>query len=146
MLTIHREGGRVLLASSAARGFVAEEQAIAAQTRAGKQVFNLDQDERVVVACPAEGDYVATVGTNRKMLIFPLDQLPVMSRGKGVLLQRYRDGRLADARVFALADGLSWPSARGLRVVMDLAPWLGKRGQAGRLPPPGFPRNNRFGD
>jgi topoisomerase-4 subunit A len=146
MLTIHRDGGRVLLASSGARGFVAEEHAIGAQTRGGKQVFNLDPDERVAIACPAEGDHVATVGTNRKMLIFPLDQLPVMGRGKGVLLQRYRDGRLSDARVFALADGLSWPTARGLRVVTDLAPWLGRRGQAGRMAPPGFPRDNRFGD
>jgi topoisomerase-4 subunit A len=146
MLAIHRPDGRVLLASSGARGFIAEEQAIAAQTRVGKQVFNLEADERVVVACPAEGDHVATVGSNRKLLVFPLDQLPVMSRGKGVLLQRYREGGLADARVCALADGLSWPSARGLRIVTDLAPWLGKRGQAGRLAPHGFPRNNRFGD
>jgi topoisomerase-4 subunit A len=146
MLAMHRPGGRVLLASSSGRGFVAEEQAIAAQTRSGKQVFNLAEDERVAVACPAEGDHVATIGSNRKMLVFPLDQLPVMSRGKGVLLQRYRDGALADARVFALADGLSWPSAKGLRVVTDLAPWLGKRGQAGRLAPHGFPRSNRFAD
>ncbi|HLT02762.1 MAG TPA: DNA topoisomerase IV subunit A [Geminicoccaceae bacterium] len=144
MLVIHREGGRILLASSAGRGFVAETQAIAAQTRAGRQVFNLDEGERIVVACPAEGDHVATIGTNRKMLIFPLDQLPVMSRGKGVLLQRYKDGRLADACVFARADGLSWPSTRGLRVVTELEPWLGKRGQAGRLAPSGFPRSNRF--
>jgi topoisomerase IV subunit A len=70
----------------------------------------------------------------------------VMGRGKGVLLQRYREGGLADARVFALSDGLSWPSAKGLRVVTDLAPWLGRRGQAGRLAPHGFPRNNRFAD
>jgi topoisomerase IV subunit A len=146
MLAIHRQGGRVLLASSGARGFVAEEQAVAALTRGGKQVFNLEQDERVVVSCPAEGDHVATIGSNRKMLVFPLDQLPVMSRGKGVLLQRYRDGRLADARVFALADGLSWPTAKGLRVITDLAPWLGKRGHAGRMAPHGFPRDNRFGD
>jgi topoisomerase IV subunit A len=146
MLAIHRQDGRVLLASSGARGFVAEEQAIAAQTRGGKQVFNLEPDERVVVACPAEGDHVATVGSNRKLLVFPLDQLPVMGRGKGVLLQRYREGGLADARVFALSDGLSWPSAKGLRVVTDLAPWLGRRGQAGRLAPHGFPRNNRFAD
>jgi topoisomerase-4 subunit A len=146
MLAIHRQGGRVLLASSGARGFVAEEQAIAAQTRGGRQVFNLVQDERVVVACPAEGDHVATIGSNRKMLVFPLDQLPVMSRGKGVLLQRYRDGRLADARVFALADGLSWPTAKGLRVITDLTPWLGKRGHTGRMAPHGFPRDNRFGD
>jgi topoisomerase-4 subunit A len=80
------------------------------------------------------------------LLIFPLDQLPVMSRGKGVLLQRYRGGGLADARVFALADGLSWPTAKGLRVITDLTAWLGKRGQAGRMAPHGFPRNNRFGD
>jgi topoisomerase IV subunit A len=146
LLTLHREGGRVLLASSSARGFVAEEQAIAAQTRGGRQVFNLEEDERVAIACPAEGDHVATVGTNRKMLIFPLDQLPVMSRGKGVLLQRYREGRLSDAHVFAFADGLSWPTAKGLRVVTDLAPWLAKRGQAGRVAPTGFPRDNRFGD
>jgi topoisomerase-4 subunit A len=146
MLSIHRQDGRVLLASSGARGFIAEEQAIAAQTRVGKQVFNLEADERVVVACPTEGDHVATVGSNRKLLVFPLDQLPVMGRGKGVLLQRYREGGLADARVFALADGLSWPSAKGLRIVTDLAPWLGRRGQAGRLAPHGFPRNNRFGD
>jgi topoisomerase IV subunit A len=146
MLALHRQSGRVLLASSAARGFIAEEQAIAAQTRSGKQVFNLAPDERVVVACPAEGDHVATVGSNRKLLVFPLDQLPVMSRGKGVLLQRYRDGGLADARAFALADGLSWPTAKGLRVITDLTAWLGKRGQAGRMAPHGFPRNNRFGD
>jgi topoisomerase-4 subunit A len=80
------------------------------------------------------------------MLIFPLDQLPVMARGKGVLLQRYRDGELADARVFALADGLSWRSAKGERTVTELAPWLGRRGQAGRMAPHGFPRSNRFTD
>jgi topoisomerase-4 subunit A len=145
LLAVHRPDGRVLLASSSARGFVAPEQAIAAQTRPGKQVFNLEEGERVVVARPADGDHVAIVGNNRKMLVFPLDQLPVMTRGKGVLLQRYRDGQLTDARVFTLADGLSWPSARGERTVTDLTPWLGRRGQAGRLAPHGFPRDNRFG-
>ena len=134
----------MLLASSSARGFVAEEQAIAAQTRSGRQVFNLDPGERLTVAVPAEGDHVATVGSNRKLLIFPLDQLPVMSRGKGVLLQRYKGGSLADARVLRLADGLSWPGGKGVRTVTDLAPWLGRRGQAGRVAPHGFPRSNRF--
>jgi topoisomerase-4 subunit A len=146
LLAVHRQHGRVLLASSGARGFVAPEQAIAVQTRAGKQVFNLEDGERVVVACSADGDHVATVGSNRKMLVFPLDQLPVMSRGKGVLLQRYRDGGLVDATVFALAEGLSWQSTRGPRTVTDLAPWLGRRGQAGRMAPHGFPRSNRFSD
>jgi topoisomerase IV subunit A len=146
LLAVHRPEGRVLLASGGARGFLAQEQAIAAQTRAGKQVFNLDAGERLVVAGPADGDHVATIGTNRKMLIFPVDQLPVMSRGKGVLLQRYRDGKLSDARVFALADGLSWQGARGARTITELAPWLGRRGQTGRMAPHGFPRSNRFGD
>jgi topoisomerase-4 subunit A len=144
MLTVHRPDGRVLLASSGGRGFVAEEPAIAAQTRAGKQVFNLEEGERVRVATAANGDHVATVGSNRKLLIFPLDQLPVMSRGKGVLLQRYRDGELADAAVLRLGDGLSWQAGKGTRIVTDLTPWLGRRGQAGRLAPHGFPRNNRF--
>lgn len=144
LLAVHRPGGRVLLAGERGRGFIAEEQTIAAQTRAGKQVFNLEAGERVVVACPADGDHVATIGINRKMLVFPLDQLPVMSRGKGVLLQRYREGGLVDARVFALAEGLSWQSARGLRTLSELTPWLGRRGQAGRMAPHGFPKSNRF--
>jgi topoisomerase-4 subunit A len=144
MLTVHRPDGRVLLASSGGRGFVAEEPAIAAQTRAGKQVFNLEEGERVRVATAANGDHVATVGSNRKLLIFPLDQLPVMSRGKGVLLQRYRDGELADAAVLRLDEGLSWQAGKSTRTVTDLTPWLGRRGHAGRLAPHGFPRNNRF--
>ena len=144
MLAVHRPEGCVLLASSAARGFIAEEAAMAAQTRAGKQVLNLDEGERLVVACPAEGDHVATVGSNRKLLLFPIDELPVMSRGKGVLLQRYRGGSLADACVITLADGLSWPGGRGTRTVSELAPWLGRRGHAGRIAPHGFPRSNRF--
>jgi topoisomerase IV subunit A len=143
-LAVHRPEGKLLLASSSARGFIAEEQAIAAQTRTGKQVFNLDDGERLVVAVPAEGDHVATVGSNRKLLIFPQDQLPVMARGKGVTLQRYRDGELADACTLSLADGLSWPGGKGTRTVTDLAPWLGRRGQAGRMAPHGFPRSNRF--
>jgi topoisomerase-4 subunit A len=144
MLAVHRAAGRVLLASSTAHGFIAEESAMAAQTKAGKQVLNLAEGERLAVACPAEGDHVATVGTHRKLLLFPIDQLPVMSRGKGVVLQRYRGGSLADARVITLAEGLSWPGGRGTRTVTDLETWLGRRGQAGRAAPHGFPRNNRF--
>ena len=144
LLAVHREDGRVLLASSAARGFVAEEGAIAAQTRSGKQVFNLDEGERLIAATPAEGDHVATIGSNRKLLIFPLDQLPLMSRGKGVTLQRYKDGSLSDAVVFALAEGLSWPTARGTRTLAEPQYWIGKRGQAGRTVPHGFPKSNRF--
>jgi topoisomerase IV subunit A len=144
MLAVHRPEARVLLASSAARGFVAEEAAMAAQTRAGKQVLNLEAGERLAVACAADGDHVATIGSNRKLLLFPIAELPVMSRGKGVLLQRYRGGGLADACVITLVDGLSFPTTRGTRTVTELGPWIGRRGQAGRAAPHGFPRNTRF--
>jgi topoisomerase-4 subunit A len=146
MLDVHRPAGRVLLACDAGRGFLAEEQAIAAQTKAGKQVFNLEAGERLAIARPAEGDHVVAVGTNRKLLVFPLSELPVMTRGKGVLLQRYKEGKLADAAVFTRAEGLSWPARNGTRVVKDkdLEPWLGRRGSAGRVAPHGFPREPRL--
>jgi topoisomerase-4 subunit A len=144
MLAVHRPDGKVLLASGAARGFVADEASIAAQMRSGKQVFNLEEGERLIAAAPAEGDHVATIGTNRKLLIFPLDQLPVMSRGKGVVLQRYKDGKLGDAVVFRLEEGLSWPTAKGTRTLAEPQYWIGKRGQSGRTVPHGFPKSNRF--
>ena len=92
----------------------------------------------------ALGDTVAVVGDNRKLFLFDLDELPVMARGRGVILQRYRDGGLADAKTFTAADGLTWRSGERTRTHGDLGPWLAKRGQAGRPPPPGFPRANRF--
>ena len=99
----------------------------------------------------AEGDrpyHVAVVGQNRKLVVFPLDQVPEMARGKGVRLQRYKDGGISDARVFAMADGLSWTDSAGRVFVVakpDLKEWIGNRADAGRLPPRGFPKNNRFG-
>jgi topoisomerase-4 subunit A len=145
-LDVHRPDGRVLLVSSAGRGFVVEEHAIGAQIRAGKQVFNLPQGETLHLALPVEGDHLAVIGSNRKLLIFPLAELPVMVRGKGVLLQRYREGKLSDATVLRLEEGLSWQTGRGTRSLADLRPWLGKRGQAGRVAPGGFPRTTRFND
>ncbi len=147
-LAAHRGDGKLLLASSDGRGFLAEEKAIAAQTKGGKQVFNLDPLAKLLIVAHADGDHAVTVGSNRKMLIFPLDDLPVMSRGKGVLLQRFRDGKLADAKVIALEEGLSWPAKNGTRLVKaaELEEWLGKRASAGRMVPHGFPRNNRFSD
>ena len=97
---------------------------------------------------PAEGDLIAVVGTNRKMIIFPLDQLPEMARGKGVRLQRYKDGRLSDARVFAKREGLNWTDGAGrvhTRPMSELKDWMGDRAQAGRLSPQGFPKTNKFG-
>jgi topoisomerase-4 subunit A len=97
---------------------------------------------------PADGDHVATIGENRKLLVFPLEQLPEMARGKGVRLQRYKDGGLVDAKVFKLADGLTWTDSAGRNFTIgkaELREWIGNRAEAGRLPPRGFPKNNRFG-
>ncbi len=145
-LAVHRADAKLLIASSDGRGFLAEEKAIAAQTKAGKQVFNLDPLAKLLVVTPGDGDHVVTVGSNRKMLIFEASELPVMSRGKGVLLQRFKDGQLSDAMTITLEDGLSWPAKNGTRVVKELESWQGKRASAGRMVPHGFPRDNKFGD
>ncbi|MFQ5955651.1 MAG: DNA gyrase subunit A, partial [Kiloniellales bacterium] len=144
-LMVHRPGRRLILAASDGRGFVVDEDDVVAQTRAGKQVLNLP-GAAVARACrPVVGDAVAVVGENRRLLIFGLDQVPKMARGRGVILQRYRKGGgLSDVTTFKLADGLSWRMGERTRTETDLSPWLGRRGQAGRLPPTGFPRNNRF--
>ena len=140
----HRPGAKLLVASDDGRGFVVEEAEALAQTRAGRQVLTLEEG-RVAAACvPAEGDHVAIIGNNRKMAVFPLDQVPAMGRGKGVALQKYKDGRLADVKVFALADGLTWLSGGRTYRVTDLTGWLGPRASAGRMPPNGFPKSNRF--
>ncbi len=144
-LFIHRPGGKLLVASSAGDGFVVGEDDVLAQTRSGKQVLNLRGGAVSRVCRPVEGDHVACVGENRKVLIFPLAELPEMGRGKGVRLQKYKDGGLSDARTFVLADGLSWHDPAGrTRTETDLAEWLGKRASAGRMAPRGFPRDNRF--
>jgi topoisomerase-4 subunit A len=116
-------------------------------TRKGRAVLNVDAPAMACVITPAVGDHVATIGENRKMLVFPLAQTPEMARGKGVRLQRFKDGGLADARVFALADGLTWRDSAGRTFTVgraDLKEWIGNRAEAGRLPPKGFPRSNKF--
>ncbi len=144
-LFVHAETGRYLVASSTGRGFVVAAGELLAERRAGKQVLNLRPGEEAALCLPAEGDHVAAVGENRRLLVFPLDQVPEMPRGAGVILQRYKEGGLADARVFRLADGLSWRSGERIRTETDLRAWLGERGQAGRTPPSGFPKSGRFG-
>ncbi len=136
---------RLLLVSANGYGFVAKSDDVIAQTRAGKQVLNLSEGEEAVCCVPAEGDTVAIVGENRKLLLFPLSEVPEMARGKGVILQRYKDGHASDAKVFILKDGLSWQSGDRTRVETNLRDWIGERAQAGRLPPQGFPRSNKFG-
>ena len=143
-LFIHRPGTRLLVASSTGRGFVVPEDDVVASTKGGKQILNVSGDEEGAGACIVAGDTVAVIGDNRKLLLFPLADVPEMARGRGVFLQRYKDGGLSDLKTFTLADGLTWVTGAGVRTETDLMAWQGKRAQAGRLPPKGFPRSNRF--
>jgi len=116
-----------------------------AQTRSGKQVLNVRGETRARVCKPVTGDSVAVVGENRKVLVFALEELPEMGRGKGVRLQKYKDGGMSDAATFTLADGLSWLDPAGrTRTEIGLSEWQGKRAGSGRMAPRGFPRDNRF--
>jgi topoisomerase-4 subunit A len=140
---------KLLLATSDGRGFVTPTAGAIAETRKGKQIVNLRPGARLRTVRPiGEGDdYVGAIGENRKMVVYPLAELPEMGRGQGVQLQRYRDGGLADATTFAFAQGLSWEmggESGRTRTETDLNPWRTARGAAGRMPPNGFPRNNRF--
>jgi len=144
-LFIHEQGQKLLVASSAGDGFVVPEADVLAQTRTGKQVLNVRDKARAQVCRRVAGDHVACVGENRKVLLFALDELPEMGRGKGVRLQKYKDGGLRDATTFVMADGLSWHDPAGrTRTETDLSEWIGKRASAGRMAPRGFPRDNKF--
>ena len=136
--------GKLLVASDKGHGLVVDMDSAMAQTRGGKQVLNLPSGACAVACCPADGDHVAVVGQNRRLLVFPLNEVPEMSRGKGVILQRYKDGLLADVKVFSLDAGLSWQMGERTRTETDLLAWQGRRGSAGRMPPTGFPRPARF--
>jgi topoisomerase-4 subunit A len=144
-LEIHRDGAKWLVASSAGDGFVIASDDLLAQTRAGKQVLNVSGDTRALLLKPVSGDHVAVIGENRKMLVFALEDLPEMGRGKGVRLQKYKDGGLSDATTLTLADGLKWVTEKGQnRHQDDLGEWLGKRAGTGRMAPRGFPHSNKF--
>jgi len=144
-LFVPRDDARYLVASSTGRGFMIPGAELVAERRTGRQVLNLRPGEEAALCVPAEGDHVAVVGQNRKLLIFPLEQVPELARGAGVILQRYRDGGLSDAKVFRLAEGLTWRLGEKTRTETNLRDWLGERAQAGKLPPSGFPKSNRFG-
>jgi topoisomerase-4 subunit A len=143
-----RPGLKLLVAGTDGRGFIAPAEDVMANTRKGKQVLNLDDKCKLVLCQPIEGDHIAVIGENRKLVVFPMSEVPEMSRGKGVRLQRYRDGGVSDAKGFVLAQGLTWRDTSGRTWTVsqtDLAEWIGHRAEAGRLPPKGFPKNNRFG-
>lgn len=144
---VHDPEGRLLVASTAGNGFVVPQGEISANTRKGKQVMNVKLPVEATLCVPAVGDHVAVIGKNRKLLVFPAVQLPEMTRGKGVRLQRYKDGGIADVKMFNMADGLTWTDSAGrthTKTQDELREWMGDRAQAGRLAPKGFPRSGRF--
>jgi topoisomerase-4 subunit A len=145
---VHRPDRKLLVVSTEGRGFVVPEVEVLANTRKGKVIMSVGAGEEMRLCVTAAGDTVAILGENRKMLLFPLSQVPEMVRGKGVRLQKYKDGTVADARVFAKADGMTWVDSSGRtfnRPMSELKEWMGERAQAGRIRPDGFPHSNRFG-
>ena len=139
---------RFLVASTSGRGFVVPEDECLANTRKGKQVLNVEAPDELCAYAVVEGEQVAVIGDNRKLLVFPLKQVPEMTRGRGVRLQRYKDGGLSDLKTFKAADGLTWVDSAERTFVLsmkELADWLGNRSDAGRLAPKGFPKVNKFG-
>ncbi len=145
---VHEPGRKLLVCATSGHGFIVPEDEVVASTRKGKQIINCETPAEARVCVPVEGDYVATVGENRKMLVFKLDEVNEMTRGKGVFLQRFKDGGLSDARVFKKSEGLTWLDGAGRNYTLpwsDLKEWVGERAQAGRMAPKGFPRSNKFG-
>ena len=144
---VHDPQRKQMISSTAGNGFIVAEAELVANTRKGKQIMNVSYPDETKLLVPISGDHVAVVGENRKMLIFPLSQVPEMSRGKGVRLQKYKDGGIADVRCFAIVDGLTWEDSAGrtfTKTKDELVEWLGDRAGAGRAVPKGFPRSGRF--
>ncbi|MBI1868539.1 MAG: DNA topoisomerase IV subunit A [Methylocystis sp.] len=144
----YRSQARMLVIADDGRGFVVSQDDMIATTRKGRAVLTIDAPAQLRLVVRADGDHAAVIGENRKLLVFPLAQAPQLARGRGVRMQRYKDGGVSDAKVFTLADGLAWtdPAGRVFTVeARDLKEWIGNRADAGRLPPRGFPKNNKFG-
>ncbi|MDX1974968.1 MAG: DNA topoisomerase IV subunit A [Rickettsiales bacterium] len=141
---IYAPDARLLVASSAGKGFVVDAADVMAQTKNGKQILSVGEGHKALFARLVEGDHVAVIGDNRKLLVFPLTQIPPMKKGQGVMLQKYKGSQLSDLKTFTLKEGLSWQLGEKVRTETDLKAWLGNRADAGRLPPTGFPRSNSF--
>jgi topoisomerase-4 subunit A len=145
---LHSAGASLLIVTDDARGFVVAQDDLLSSTKKGRAVLSVDPPAKLRVVTEAAGDHVAIIGENRKLLVFPLEEAPRMARGKGVRMQRYKDGGVSDAKVFSLADGLTWTDSAGRVFTVaaaELSEWMGHRAEAGRLPPRGFPKNNKFG-
>jgi topoisomerase-4 subunit A len=145
LVMVHAPDIKFLLASDDGRGFVVSSNDVMAQTKNGKQILNLDSGSEAKICRIIEPDHdmVATIGTNRKMLVFPLDQVPEMGKGKGVILQKFKDGSLADAKTFNKKQGFTYITA-GSEKKVDIKAWVADRAQAGKLPPNGFPKTPKF--
>ncbi|MGY5806238.1 DNA topoisomerase IV subunit A [Rhizobium sp. LEGMi198b] len=144
---VHDPQRKQLVVSTAGNGFIVPEVELVANTRKGKQIMNLTTPDETKLLVPISGDHAAVVGENRKMVVFPLSQIPEMSRGKGVRLQRYKDGGVGDIKCFAIADGLTWEDSAGRTFTKtrdELTEWLAERASAGRTVPKGFPRSGKF--
>jgi topoisomerase-4 subunit A len=143
----HQGERKFIVASVQGRGFIVAEDECLANTRKGKHVLNVKPPDAARAIAPVEGELAAAIGENRKLLVFPLDQVPEMARGRGVRLQRHKDGGLSDIKTFAVEKGLTWTDSAGrvfTLTLKELADWRGNRADAGRLAPKGFPKNNRF--
>ncbi len=145
-LFVWQESVKHLVAATDGRGFLVKSEDLVAEKRTGKQVLVVESPNEAAICIPAVGDTVAVIGQNRKLLVFPIEQLPEMVRGRGVALQGYRDGGMADVKVFSAKEGLSWRIGERTRLETDLTTWRGNRAGAGKQPPTGFPKSNRFGD
>ena len=134
----------MLLASSVGRGFIVNSDDVLASTKNGKQVMQLKGEDKCIVCTPVTGDMVAVIGNNRKLLVFALEEMSEMKRGQGVTLQKYRNAKLSDVKTFDSNQGLSWLLGAKTRLETNIMAWQAKRGAVGKIPPVGFPKNNKF--
>jgi topoisomerase-4 subunit A len=147
-MLVHQPGRRLLVASAGGYGFIVEEDEVVASTRKGKQVLNISAGDEAAHILPANGNRAATVGTNRKLLVFNADEINELTRGKGVILQRLKNAELADVKFYDAEKGLTWIDSAGRTFTLSedqLAEWHGQRAQAGKPVPKGFPRSLKFG-
>jgi topoisomerase-4 subunit A len=143
-MTLYAPEQKFVVAASDGRGFIVKSEDVLAQTKNGKQILNVNEKTKAAVFAPVAGDMIAVIGTNRKLLLFPVADLPEMARGRGVILQKYSGGQLSDVKTFVLKDGLTWQSGDRTRTETDIRNWKGERAQAGRITPNGFNRSNKF--
>jgi topoisomerase-4 subunit A len=143
-MVLYAPEGKFIVASADGRGFIVKAEDVLAQTKNGKQILNVDENTKAVAFAPVVGDTIAVIGSNRKLLLFPLSELPEMARGRGVILQKYSGGQLSDVKSFVFKEGLSWQSGDRIRTETDIRAWKGERAQAGKMAPNGFSRSNKF--